>query len=95
MLDLYNEVPIDFVQSPLLLGSIIGANSRRATYARILSSLRHVMISKMVKPEEVFLHSKLCRFSLSKMRMEKLFANLSKKPIPSLCIKVCENAWYY
>ena len=62
VLDLYNEVPIDFVQSPLLLGSIVSANSRRTIYVRILSSLRHVMISKMVKPEEVFQFSTFFRF---------------------------------
>jgi hypothetical protein len=36
-----------------MLGSIIATNSRRSVYENILSDLRHVMISKMVKPEEV------------------------------------------
>ena len=51
---LYAEYPFSHVgETPLMLGSIIQTNSRRSMYIEILSSLRHVMIQKMVKPEEV------------------------------------------
>ncbi|CAM6032000.1 unnamed protein product, partial [Sphagnum compactum] len=55
VLDLYNEIPPAYVQSPMLLGSVIPSTSRRNIYSQIVSSLRHVMISRMVKPEEVLI----------------------------------------
>lgn len=54
MSDLYNEYPFGAVAgTPLLLGSIVQTNSRRAIYSELLSDLRIVMIERMVKPEEV------------------------------------------
>lgn len=51
---LYAEFPFSQIgETPLMLGSIIQTNSRRSMYIEILSALRHVMIQKMVKPEEV------------------------------------------
>ena len=53
---LYNEQPFSFVgNTPLMLGSIAETNSRRSIYSSVLSSLRVVMINKMVKPEEVLI----------------------------------------
>lgn len=54
--DLYNEYPFTTMESShLFLGSIVNTNSRRAMYAQILSTLRLVMIERMVKPEEVLI----------------------------------------
>jgi exportin-1 len=54
--DLYNEYPFVAMESSgLFLGSIAHTNSRRALYGEILSSLRLVMIERMVKPEEVLI----------------------------------------
>ena len=61
--DLYNEYPFATSMEPgasagssnLFLGSIIHTNSRRAMYSEILSSLRLVMVERMVKPEEVLI----------------------------------------
>ena len=51
---LYAEYPFaQLGETPLMLGSIMQTNSRRAIYLDILSALRVVMIQKMVKPEEV------------------------------------------
>lgn len=55
VLSLYGEMPNPAFIEPLLLGSIIQTNSRRAIYAEVLTQLRHVMIGKMVKPEEVLI----------------------------------------
>ena len=53
---LYNEYPFAALQtSPLFLGSIANTHSRRALYGEVLSSLRLVMIERMVKPEEVLI----------------------------------------
>ena len=59
--DLFKEFPFgngsgqQFGESPLLLGPLVQTNSRRAMYAEVMSQLRHVMINKMVKPEEVLI----------------------------------------
>lgn len=61
VMDLYNEYPFASLDNPaiagagLFLGSIVQTNSRRALYQDILSSLRLVMIDRMVKPEEVLI----------------------------------------
>jgi exportin-1 len=52
VLVLYNEAANE--TSPLLLGSA-PINTRKCMYAAVLSELRHVMIAKMVKPEEVLI----------------------------------------
>ena len=52
---LYNEFPVNSYESPLMLGQASQTNSRRTTYAGILSSLRLIMINNMVKPEEVLI----------------------------------------
>lgn len=53
---LYNEYPYAALEtSPLLLGSIVQTNSRRWNYCDILSSLRTILIERMVKPEEVLI----------------------------------------
>jgi exportin-1 len=56
--DLYNEYPFAALESTsnsLFLGSVIHTNSRRAMYGEVLSTLRLVMIERMVKPEEVLI----------------------------------------
>ncbi len=54
--DLYNESPFAAMESTnVFLGTIVHTNSRRALYGGILSSLRVVMIERMVKPEEVLI----------------------------------------
>jgi exportin-1 len=49
--ELYRETP--FSTSPILLCLRNEQPSRRQTYQPILSKVRHIMISKMAKPEEV------------------------------------------
>ena len=56
--ELFREIPFglganDSSACPLILGTSVQSVCRRAMYADVASQLRHVMISKMVKPEEV------------------------------------------
>lgn len=61
--DLFKEFPFaaggggnaQMTESALLLGPLVQTNSRRAMYAEVMSQLRHVMINRMVKPEEVLI----------------------------------------
>lgn len=50
--DLYRESPHNSI-SPILLGMRNESSPRRLVYSSILSRTRHIMISKMAKPEEV------------------------------------------
>lgn len=53
--DLYKEFPLPQSPSPLLLGPLVQTNGRRAMYADVMTQLRHVMINRMMKPEEVLI----------------------------------------